>query len=396
MTVWNLRLTWLAAVAVLTTACSAPHGETQAQSEKQQAAIPGAALSSMPEIIELPQDAPQLKEIDVQPAEVAAIAGDEIVAPGVIEADPNRISHVSVPVSGRITAVLVRLGDVVSEFQPLFEIESPEIEAAELAHRQAQSALAQARANQVKAQADLDRLNDLFAHEAVAQKEVVAARNTLTLVEISVKEADGVLQQTLRRMELLGLKPGSFGQRMIVRSPLAGKVLALSLVAGEYRNDLSAPVLTVADLRTVWASSKVPESYIRHCRIGGRVLIELVAFPGELFQGRVSHIADTVDPDTRTVKVHAELSNTTGRFRPEMFGRIRYGEPRERLPIVPRSAILQYEGQTAVFVEERPGRFVRRPVVTGSRSGENVVIREGLRGGERVVIAGAIHLKGGI
>jgi cobalt-zinc-cadmium efflux system membrane fusion protein len=388
------KSSWVCVMAAVLAGCAhEPRPETPASaSPASNSPVPGA----LPAVVELPAGAPQLSNISIQTVKAVSVAAEEVVAPGSIEANPNRISHVSVPVSGRVAAVLVKLGDFVVEGQPLFSMESPEIESAELAYRQALNAVAQAKSNEVKAQADLERLNDLFAHQAVAQKEVVAAQNTLTLVKLSVQEADGARQQTLRRLELLGLRPGDFGQRMTVRSPLAGKVLSINLVAGEYRNDLAAPVITVADLRTVWASSNVPESYIRHCRIGGRVLIELVAFPGEPFEGRVSHIADTVDPETRTVKVRAELNNASGRFRPEMFGRIRYDGAKETLPVVPETAVLQHDGRSVIYVEERAGRFVSRIVQPGARVGEGVVIRDGLRAGERVVTTGAIHLKGGI
>ena len=390
-------MAWTILLLILS-ACSKPGSPTGGESVRADTASAEhrPVATGVPAKVELAPDAPQLSKIKVEAVQVEMVETDEVTAPGNIEANPNRISHLSVPVAGRISAVQVKLGDVVAEGQALFSIESAEIETAELAHRQAQNALAQARANEVKAQADLDRLNDLFAHEAVAQKEVIAAQNSLTLVRLAAQEAEGARLQTLRRLELLGLKPGDFGQKMVVRSPLSGKILSMNLVAGEYRNDLAAPVLTVADLRTVWASSNVPESYIRHCRIGGRVLIELVAFPGEQFVGRVSHIADTVDPETRTVKVRAELNNAAGRFRPEMYGRIRYGDVMEKLPLLPDTAILQHEGQPVVYVEERPGHFVRRQVTAGSRAGSRIVIRDGLKAGERVVTAGAIHMKGGI
>ena len=321
---------------------------------------------------------------------------DEVTAPGNLETNPNRLAHATLPVAGRISSVSVKLGDAVTEGQPLLSVESPDVDAAELAFRQAETAVSQAKATEIKVQADLDRLADLFAHQAVAQKEVLSAQTSLTLAKTSVIAADAGLQQTMRRLQLLGLKHGSFGQKLVVPAPLSGKVLALSVVAGEYRNDLSAPLLTIADLRTLWVASNVPESYIRHCRVGGAVQIELVAFPGEIFRARVTHIADAVDAETRTVKVHAELDNSSGRFRPEMYGRIRYGQLTERLPVVPESAILEYNGKPAAYVEERPGYFVRRFVTIGKHLDQRVVVREGLRAGDRVVTSGAIYLKGGI
>ena len=85
-------------------------------------------------------------------------------------------------------------------------------------------------------------------------------------------------------------------------------MLDLSVVPGEFRNDTNAPLMTIADLSTVWVTSQVPESYIRFVQVGERVEVSLVAYPGEVFDGRVARVADVVDPQTRTIKVHAELA----------------------------------------------------------------------------------------
>ncbi len=123
---------------------------------------------------------------------------------------------------------------------------------------------------------------------------------------------------------MLGLKPGVFGQKVTVSAPISGKVLEMSVTAGEYRNDTTAPVMTIADLSTVWGRSDVPESAIRFIQPGEPIDVQLTAYPGETFHGRVTRIADTVDPQTRTIKVRAEMSNAHERLRPEMFGTIRH------------------------------------------------------------------------
>lgn len=381
---------------LLSTGCSeVKHAAGPEPAPAKSAPAPPAVVDTGDRVT-LPPDAPQLTKLKIEAVQSQEVAIDEVTAAGNLETNPNRVGHATLPVPGRIASVFVKLGDAVKEGDPLLAVESPDVDAAELAYRQAEAGVAQSKAIEVKAQADLDRLTDLLAHQAVAQKEVLAAQNALTLAKVSVQQSEAARLQTARRMEILGLKPGNFGQKVTVRAPLTGKVLAVSVVAGEYRNDLSVPLATIADLRSLWVSSNVPEGYIRHCRIGGAVQVELVAFPGELFRGRVSHIADTVDSETRTVKVRAELDNSSGRFRPEMYGHIRYGEIKQALPVVPETAILQYDGKPAVFVEESPGNFVRRSVVADRRLGSMVVVREGLKRGERVVTSGAIYLKGGI
>jgi cobalt-zinc-cadmium efflux system membrane fusion protein len=249
---------------------------------------------------------------------------------------------------------------------------------------------------------DYVRAKDLYEHRAVSEKDLYGAQNDLMQAKANAETSRAVSEQALRKLELLGLQPNEFRQATLVRAPLSGRVLEINVTPGEYRGAVSshsdtttAPLMTVADLSTVWMSSDVPEPSIRLIRVGEEVQITLVAFPGEILRGRVARIADTLDPQTRTLKVHVDLPNPAGRFRPEMFGSIRHsGNVRPR-PVVPLSAIVQEYGQSLVFLERGPGRFERRQVATGPSSGDDVVpILSGLQADDRVVVGGAILLKG--
>jgi membrane fusion protein, heavy metal efflux system len=188
------------------------------------------------------------------------------------------------------------------------------------------------------------------------------------------------------------LKQGPFAQKLDVRAPISGKVLEISVTPGEFRNDTTVPVMTIADLSTIWVSSDVPESYIRLIRPGEQVEISLLAYPGETFSAQVRRIADMVDPQTRSVKVQAELDNAAGRFRPEMYGSIRHTASTERTPAVPAAAVIQGDDQTAVFVEQGAGRFQQTSVKVGKLSGNLLPVREGLKPGDRIVIDGTMLL----
>src|SRR6185295_18665092 len=98
----------------------------------------------------------------------------------------------------------------------------------------------------------------------------------------------------------------------------------LTGASGDYRNDTNTPVMTIADLSTVWVTADIPEDRIRFIRIGETVEITMPAFPGERLEGRGRKIGDAVDPHTRTIKLRAELPNPTGRYRPEMVATIRH------------------------------------------------------------------------
>jgi len=345
-------------------------------------------------LISIPPDSPKLRQIRIEPARLAEVPTDEVISPGKIEVNPNRVSRVLLPVSGRIESVRVRLGDTVQAGQCLLEMQSADADAAMSTYLQSEATVTQAQASLVKTQADFDRANDLYDHNAVAKKEVLSEGNALTQAKAAVEQAKASREQASRRLQLLGLSAGAFGQKVVVRAPIAGKVLEISVAPGEYRNDTNSPVMTVADLSSVWVASDVPENYIRFIQRGERLEINLVAYPGETFAGRVTRIADTVDPQTRTVKVMAELDNSGGRFRPEMFGTIHHIESTRQAVVVPAGTIIQEEGQSIIFVEKGPGRFEQMPVAVGKRRGDMTPVLSGLAAGQRVVVDGGMLLKG--
>ena len=355
---------------------------------------PPAAPQATENAVVLPSDSPMLKQIHRQRVELRDLPTDEIVTPGKLEANPNRVSKVVLPVAGRVTTVLVKTGDAVKKDQPVLTIQSPDADTAMSAYLSARASEGQADVALGKAKADAERASDLFEHNAVAKKDVQAADSALAQAKAALEQAQATREQSLRRLTVLGLSPNGFDQQVVLRAPLSGKVLELSIVPGEFRNDTTAPVMTIADLSNIWVDSQVPETYIRFVQVGERVQISLAAFPGETFQGRVSRIADTVDPQTRTVKVQAELDNSRGQFRPEMYGSIHHIESTKPTPVVPATAIIQSGEHSMVFVETASGRFERRPVTTGMRAGDVVRIVSGLSQNDTVVVDGAMLLQG--
>lgn len=378
------RLIIAVAALLATAAC----GRAAAPVPAREAAVAG------PPVVVLPADSPMLKQIVRSPARAVDLPTDEVIAPGKIEANPARVAKIILPVSGRVDSVLVRPGDAVTVSQPLLTMQSPDADSAMSAYLSAQASVAQAESALGKAQADFDRASDLFDHNAVARKDVLTAEAALAQAKGALEQARAAREQSQRRLHVLGLKPGEFDQHVVVRAPLAGKVLDLSVVPGEYRNDTTAAVMTIADLAIVWVSSQVPESYIRFVSRGEQIDVSLIAYPGEVFVGRVARIADTVDPQTRTVKVQAEMDNRGGRLRPEMFGTIHHVEATARTVVVPVGAVIQDESKSVVFVETSPGRFEQRTVTIGKPAGDVVRIAHGLSAGEVVAVDGVMLLKG--
>lgn len=343
--------------------------------------------------VTMPADSPKLQQIKVQEVDLRDIAVDEVIAPGKIDVNPSRVSRVTIPVTGKIVGVLVRIGDAVREGQPVLLLESSEADAAMSAALQAAALLTQSRAALIKAQSDHERAKDLFAGQAGPKKDVLTAEAALAQANAAVEQAEAAKNQADARLELLGLKTQAFRQKIEIRAPIAGKVLDMNVVPGEYRNDTSNPVMTIVDLSSVWVVSEVPESSIRMIEKGERLEVELTAYPNQKFQARVTRIADAVDPTTRTVKVYAEVTNAGGRLRPEMFGRIRHVDATRRMPAIPSSAVIQGESRTLVYREIARGTYDPVPVTLGNREGEYIGVLSGLEPRDRVVVDGAMLLK---
>lgn len=376
---------WLIAAALtIQAACS----------DKKVADAPQTAVSSdtRPGHIRIEESSPQLARIRTESLEASMVPVGSVSAPGKVEVNTNRLSHVTLPVSGRVIQVNVKGGDYVRQGQALLTLESADADAAVANYQQAQASITQAKSALTKSLMDYDRAKDLYEHGAVPQKEVLNAQALTVQAQAGVEQAQAMSEQARRKLQILGIAPGSYGQRISVHAPISGKVLELSVVDGEYRNDLSTPLMTIADLSSVWISCDLPETAVRFVKAGEAVKIELAAYPGEAFRGRVTLIGDMVDPQTRTIKVRAELANPQGRLKPEMFGNIQLAEETERRPTVPVAALMAAEGKTLVWREVKRGEFEKVAIRTGAQVGDRVAVLEGLDTKDRVVVDGVMLL----
>lgn len=378
-------------ISILTLALTLA-GCTKSASNVSDASRP--VTSPRPGHTTIPVDSPQLKRITTTVVATESVPEVEIVAPGKVEANPTQVSKIVMPVVGRVGRVLVNLGDTVHKGQPILTVDSPDAASAMSAFRQAEANIAIARAGVAKADADLQRTKDLYEHRAAAQKEVMAAETVLIQAKAAQTESEASREEALKRLEVLGLAQGSvINQLVSVRTSISGKVIDISAVPGEFRNDTSTPIATVADLSTVWIAADVPEDQVRFAKVGSTVRITLSAFPGETFTGKVMRVGDMVDPQTRTVKVRAQLPNPEGRFRPEMFAQLRDDQGSVDLPVVPRTALIENQGRTVIYVERAHGDFEEVAVVVAWQGPDRVAIRSGIHAGDRVVTTGGMLLR---
>ncbi len=176
-----------------------------------------------------------------------------------------------------------------------------------------------------------------------------------------------------------------------VVAPFQGTVVDKHVRLGEPVHE--APLLTVADLRTVWVRGHVPEKDVLKVGQGQTAVLAAEAFPDTPLEGQVTWVSNTLDEDTRTLPIRIEVDNRVCLLKPGMLARIFLAlDTRKDAFAVPIEALRTYADSPVVFVACGRGRYQMRPVRVGLQSGGAVEILDGLREGEPVVTEGSFVL----
>jgi membrane fusion protein, heavy metal efflux system len=301
-----------------------------------------------------------------------------IEAVGQLEFDQNRLARLSARGEATVIEVKVDVGEDVRRGQPLVVLASGAVGGS-------QSRLAAAEARAQAARAALEREESLAKDGISSRKDVEQAHTEL---------AAAAAERDAARAELRAAGAGDAGGggRYALVAPFDGTVVARTAVAGRAASPEDA-LVEVADVRTLWAALEVPEDQAGAVRAGHRVSVR-VDGAGEVREARVTRVAASVDPRTRTVRVRVDLPNGDRSLRAGSFvrGRIEVASPRKAL-LVPRDAVQRAQEHDLVFVRTAPGQFDPVEVKLGARAGTDVEVVRGLAPGAQVVTTGAFVLK---
>ena len=242
-------------------------------------------------------------------------------------------------------------------------------------------------------------LLDLYSPMLVtAQEELLLALRLTREVEQGTMEArraaDEVLASARRRLQYWDVpaaeierieRTGQMTRTVTLRATSSGIVVQKSVVNGQ-RIMAGETLYQLADLRTIWVDGQVFEHDLALVHMGQRVSVEVHAYPGERWSGRVAYLYPFVDAATRTARIRVELPNTGVRLKPGMFATIHVASAlRDRVLNVPRSAVLETGQRALVFYRAANGTLEPRVVVTGAANDDRIEIRSGLQVGDTVV-----------
>jgi membrane fusion protein, heavy metal efflux system len=331
----------------------------------------------------------QLALVKVEPIEEHDFPSEK-EAVGSIDFNEDMAVQVFTPYQGRIINLFASVGDDVKKGQTLFTIDSPDLLTAE-------STLIAAAGVLELTTRSLARLVELYKTLAVSQREVEQAKS-------DQQTAEGNLRAGRDSVRLFGKTDAEIDRivanraadpTLVVPSPITGRVTARNAAPGLFVQPASPPApFTVADINTMWMLADVAEADSPAFRLGQEVQVRINAFPGRTFDGKITTIGASVDPNTRRVLVRSEIKDPQHQLRSGMFAvfTITVGPP-VRSPGIPSDGVVREgDGAMTVWVTADRRRFTRRTVKIGDIHNGFRQIVDGVRVGELVATEGALFL----
>lgn len=187
------------------------------------------------------------------------------------------------------------------------------------------------------------------------------------------------------------IKSGELNPILPVVSPETGVVTERLVNAGELA-DPSKSLFTIANFTSVWLKADVYEKDIAKVKEGQTIELTADSFPGRKFKGILNYVADSINADTRTLTVRAEVPNPGNLLKPKMFARMRIFVGKAKVLTVPKVAVQDDQSTKVVYVPLGQGRFRQQKVKLGGEAGELDEVLSGLKDGDPVVVKGSFEL----
>jgi cobalt-zinc-cadmium efflux system membrane fusion protein len=355
--------------AIMLCAC---HGNKQEEKDNTDISLKG-------NIIEIGAGSPILAHLKTEKVALEPYSVD-FTTSGVVKAIPTSYAEIASPFAGRIVRSFVRLGQRVMPGSPIFEISSPEFyETGKIYY--------QAKQEMELAQKSLKRERDLVDNKVGVKKELEEAE-----VNYELKKKD--YENARASLKVFQINPDRvvLGQPLIIRSPIAGEVVTDQMVIGQYIKEDAAPVAVIANLSKVWFVAHVKEKDLNLIQSLNNVEIRLVAMPDHPFTGKIYHISEMLDEETRSVEVLVECDNSAHLMKPQMYGSVKLSDKATEVIRIPTSAIMQEEDNCYVLISLGNHKYRKQKVTTGTTEGGKTLVLSGLNSGDEIVATGAFYL----
>jgi membrane fusion protein, heavy metal efflux system len=311
-------------------------------------------------------------------------------AVGNIDFNQNRLTQVFTPYQGRIITAIPNVGDKVEKDEVLFTIDSPDLLTAESTLIAAAGVLKLQNTTLSRAQkmksfggASQQAVDQSTSDQQTAEGNLKSARDAVRIFGKTDADIDAII--AMRKAD----------PSLIVRSPMTGYVTTRNAAPGLFvQPGVAPPPFTVADLSTMWLLANVPEAEIPLFKVGQKLKAHVAAYPGRDFDGVITVLGPSVDPNTRRIFVRSEIEDPQHLLRAGMFAdfTIRIEDAVNATAVPAAAVVREGDGTLTAWTTKDDRHFVRRTVKVGHIQEGFDQILEGLQRGERVVTEGALFL----
>jgi len=311
-------------------------------------------------------------------------------AVGNIDFNEDMAAQVFPPYQGRIVSLYAKIGDNVTRGQPLLTIQSPDL-------IQAESGLIAAAGVLDLTTHALERAKQLYELQGMAEKDLQQAVSDQQTAEGALKaarDAVAVFGKSHSEVDRI-VKTRTIDPYLVVPSPITGRITARTAAPGDFVQPGNAPApYSVADISRIWMNASVTESDMPMVRKGQHVHVAVMAFPGRVFDGEISTVGATVDPQLHRGLVRAEIDDPKHELLPGMFASfvIVTGAPVSGAAAPMDGVVREGDGTTTVWLATDGHHFTKRKVKVGLQFAGYDQILEGVASGTQIVTKGAVFL----
>jgi membrane fusion protein, heavy metal efflux system len=305
---------------------------------------------------------------------------------GAVAYNSFRTTPVITQVSGPVSRVVVVPGQKVHAGEPMLYVASPDYSQLRTNYLKAKSAYSLAQMASVRAQ-------DLYQHHAIAEQNLEQAQSA----EV---QAGGDLAAAQAALKVMGIAdpdelvkaPPSF--EVPVKAPIGGLVVEQDVSAGQLIQPGTTQCFMISDISTVWVLVNVYQKDLPYVRVSDEVAIQTDAYP-EVFHGRISYVAASLDPNTRTLQARIETNNPGDKLKKDMYvvATVNAGTIKNAIALPDAAVLRDSENQPFVYAEVSGNQFGRRSVTLGDGMNGQTQITSGLKAGDHVIGNGSLFLQ---
>ena len=295
---------------------------------------------------------------------------DEIRLIGKVTYDQDKVVKIYPMVSGNVQEVKVALGDYVEKGQVLAIVKSSEIVSAE-------NDIVSSEANLAVSEKTLEATEGLFKNGLVSEKENTSALKDVEKAKSEVNKAKTTLSIF-----------GGVNSNYIIKSPISGYIVDKSLNPEmQIRPDNSTNIFTISDLKRIWVMADVYETDIAKIKVGEKVNVSTIAYPDKIIEGTIDKIYSVLDPDSKTMKVRIQLSNSENLLKPEMFANVIVHQvKKDSLVAVPSKSVIFDRNRYWIVVYKDKCNVETRQVEISTTTSAFTYLKGGIKSGESVIM----------